>query len=59
MLAIGLALGSQGMNVLHAYWASKDARRSATAAQAALKGAAGDRYLNTFRLYRLQHRSRA
>ncbi|MDX2679271.1 hypothetical protein [Streptomyces soliscabiei] len=56
-LLCGAALGSQGMNVLWAYWASKDARRSATASQAAWKRAAGDRYLSSLRLYQLQHRS--
>lgn len=59
MLAIGLALGSQGMTLLHAYWASKDARRSAARAQAAMKRSAGDRYLSSLRLYQLQHRSPA
>ncbi|MFD9319309.1 hypothetical protein ACFWDQ_16695 [Streptomyces sp. NPDC060053] len=57
-LVTGIALGGQLMNVLHAYWASKDARRSETAACAALKRAAGDRYLNSLGLYQLQHRSR-
>lgn len=57
MLAVGLALGAQGMNVLHAYWASKDASRAATAAQAAMKRAAGDRYLSSLRLHQLQQRT--
>ncbi|WP_432135169.1 hypothetical protein [Streptomyces sp. bgisy154] len=56
MLAVGLILGMQGMNTLHAYWASRDAHRSATAAEAAMKRAAGDRYLSSLRLYRLQQR---
>ncbi|MDX2552776.1 hypothetical protein QBA35_19110 [Streptomyces bottropensis] len=59
MLLTGVALGAQGMSVLHAYWASKDARRSAARAQAAVKRSAGDRYLSSLRLYQLQHRSRA
>jgi hypothetical protein len=58
MLATGFAVGAQMMNVIHAYWSSKDARRSATAAQAAIKRSAGDRYLSSLRLYQLQHRSR-
>ena len=57
MLITGVALGAQGMSLLHAYWASKDARRSEARAQAAIKRAAGDRYLSSLRLYRLQHRS--
>lgn len=58
MLATGFMLGAQMMNVIHAYWSSKDARRSATEAQAAFKRSAGDRYLSSLRLYQLQHRSR-
>jgi hypothetical protein len=59
MLLTGVALGAQGMSILHAYWASKDARRSATQAQAAMKRSAGDCYLSSLRLYQLQHRSQA
>ncbi|MFJ9020778.1 hypothetical protein ACIRPU_12460 [Streptomyces sp. NPDC102259] len=58
ILAVGFALGWMVANVLHAYWASREASRSATAAQAAWKNAAGDRYLGSLRLYQLQHRSR-
>jgi hypothetical protein len=58
MLITGVALGAQGMAMLHAYWASKDARRSAARAAAAVKRSAGDRYLSSLRLYQLQHRSR-
>ena len=57
MLLIGVAFGAQGMSVLHAYWASKDACRSAARAEAAMKRSAGDRYLSSLRLYQLQHRS--
>ena len=56
MLAVGLALGAQSTNALHAYWASQDARRSAARAETTLKQLAGDRFLSTFRLYRLQER---
>ncbi|UJV41600.1 hypothetical protein [Streptomyces sp. AMCC400023] len=59
MLLTGVALGAQGMSILHAYWASKDARLSATRAQAAAKRSAGDRYLSSLRIYQLQHRSQA
>ncbi|USQ82653.1 hypothetical protein NFX46_02025 [Streptomyces phaeoluteigriseus] len=59
MLAIGITVGAQMMNVLNAYWASRDARRSETQAVAALKQATGDRYLNSLRLYQLQHRTEA
>ncbi|MEU5192786.1 hypothetical protein AB0G86_01810 [Streptomyces scabiei] len=57
MLITGAALGAQGMSILHAYWASKDAHRSAARARAAMKRSAGDRYLSSLRLYQLQHRS--
>ncbi|MEU3292994.1 hypothetical protein ABZ722_11600 [Streptomyces longwoodensis] len=56
MLALGLGLGAQGTTVLHAYWASKDAQRSAAAARAARRRAAGDRYFTSLRLYQLQQR---
>jgi hypothetical protein len=59
MLAIGLTLGAQSTNALHAYWAGKDARRAAALARAAVKRAAGDRYLNSLRLYQLQQRTGA
>ncbi|MYS72350.1 hypothetical protein GTY88_18270 [Streptomyces sp. SID5926] len=53
MLAVGLFTGAQLMNLMHAVWVSQDARRGAAASQAALKRAAGDHFLNGFRLYRL------
>lgn len=56
MLVVGMGLGAHLMNLMHAYWASKDARRSATQAQAAIKRAAGDHYLNSLRLYQIQQR---
>ncbi|PAN01023.1 hypothetical protein CJI59_13960 [Streptomyces sp. Alain-F2R5] len=58
MLAVGLALGAQSMNALHAYWASKDARRAAAQSDAVLKRMAGDSFLSSFRLYRLQEHPR-
>ncbi|MFK4797814.1 hypothetical protein ACI3K5_03860 [Streptomyces sp. MPA0124] len=53
MLAAGLFTGAQLMNLMHAIWASRDARRDAATARAAVKRAAGDHFLNGFRLYRL------
>lgn len=58
MLCVGVALGAQGMTVLNICWDARDARRDARRAQAAAKRASGDRYLNSLRLYQLQHRSR-
>lgn len=57
MLLVGLAIGVQGMAVTHMVWDMRDARRSQTETEAASKSAAGDLYLNSLRLYRLQHRS--
>lgn len=59
MLCVGFALGVQGMAALSAWWDARDARRNAAASRAALKRSAGDRYLTSLRLYRIQHRSRA
>ncbi|MFF5029223.1 hypothetical protein ACFY2J_34070 [Streptomyces collinus] len=56
-LLYGVALGAIWMSVLHARWAAQDARRSRTAAEAARRRAAGDRYLSSLRLYQLQHRA--
>ncbi|GAA3854007.1 hypothetical protein GCM10023084_05290 [Streptomyces lacrimifluminis] len=58
MLFVGVALGAQGVSLLHVFWNARDARRGHTAAEAARKRAAGDLYLSSLRLYRLQHRSR-
>jgi hypothetical protein len=59
MLFVGIALGAQGVSLLNVFWNVRDARRDARRAQAANKSAAGDQYLNSLRLYRLQHRSPA
>lgn len=59
MLITGVALGAQGMTLLHVFWNARDARRDARRSQAAAKRSAGDQYLNSLRLYRLQHRSPA
>lgn len=58
MLLCGIALGVQLMAVLHMVWDMRDARRSQTRAEAAAKRAAGDHYINSLRLYQIQHRSR-
>ncbi|MFD5297194.1 hypothetical protein ACFWJU_18545 [Streptomyces mutabilis] len=58
MLAVGLVLGAQSMNALHAYWASKDARRAAAQSAALLKRMTGDSFLSSVRAYRLQERPR-
>ncbi|GAA0348504.1 hypothetical protein PV735_31705 [Streptomyces turgidiscabies] len=57
MLFVGIALGAQGMTLLHVFWNARDARRDARRAQAANKRAAGDEYLHSLRLYRLQQRA--
>lgn len=57
MLFAGVALGAQGMSLLHLFWNMRDARRDDRRAQAFSKRAAGDQYLYSLRLYRLQHRS--
>lgn len=59
MLITGVALGAQGVSLLHAFWNARDARRNQTEAEVARKSTAGDLYLNSLRLYRLQHRGRA
>jgi hypothetical protein len=59
ILFVGIALGAQGVSLLHAFWNVRDTRRGQVAAEAARKSTAGDLYLNGFRLYRLQHRSPA
>jgi hypothetical protein len=53
MLAVGLFTGAQLTNLLYAVWANQDACRGAARAEATLKRLAGDRFLSTFRLYRL------
>ncbi|MGW1617755.1 hypothetical protein [Streptomyces sp. NPDC002172] len=58
-LVDGVALGVNGMNILHAYWASRDARRARAENAAALHRAAGDLFFSSFRAYRLQQRIEA
>jgi len=59
LLIIGIGIGAQSMAVWHMVVDMRSARRSQTAAEAALKRATGDQYFNGFRLYRLQHQRRA
>lgn len=59
MLFCGIAIGAEGMAGLYAFWNWRDARRDAVAARAAMKRSAGDRYLNSLRLYQLQQRTEA
>lgn len=58
-LTVGIALGGLAANGVRACLAGRDANRAATEAEAAVKRAAGDHYLSSFRLYRLQHWSQA
>lgn len=58
-MCVGLAIGAQGMALLNIWWDARDTRRDRAAAKAALKRSAGDRYLNSLRLYQLRERSRA
>ncbi|MFD7709507.1 hypothetical protein [Streptomyces sp. NPDC059786] len=59
LLVTGFGIGAQSILVLHMVGDMRAARRGQTEAEAALKRAAGDRWLNDFRLYRLRQRSRA
>lgn len=54
LFATGIAVGIQFMTVLHMWWDMRDARRSMAASRAAMKGAAGDQFMSSFRLYRLR-----
>ena len=58
LFATGIGVGAQSMAVLHMVWDMRDARRNEKVSRAAMKGAAGDHYLASLRLYRLQQRSR-
>lgn len=59
MLITGAALGAQGMTVFHVVLDYRAERRSDRADRRRARIAAGDRYLSSLRLYRLQHRSPA
>lgn len=59
MLITGAALGAQAMNVFHVVLDHRAERRSDRVARRQARVFAADRYLSSFRLYRLQHRSPA
>jgi hypothetical protein len=62
LLTIGMAIGVYLMLALQIIYGILDDRRdrkAGSAAMAAVKRSAGDRYLSSLRLYQLQHRSRA
>ncbi|MBZ6250364.1 hypothetical protein KVH27_18510 [Streptomyces olivaceus] len=54
MLALGLALGAQIAQTAHAIADRRANRHAAAAARTAVKRAAGDRYLGSLALYRIQ-----
>ena len=58
MFLVGLALGVQGMAVTHMVRDMRDARRSEKASRQVRRTATADQFMASFRLYRLQHRSR-
>ncbi|QUI32460.1 hypothetical protein H9W91_17515 [Streptomyces alfalfae] len=59
LLTVGIGIGAQAMAVAHMVGDMRTVRRAQTEAEAAVKAAAGDRYLSSLRLYQLQNRSRA
>lgn len=59
LLAVGIGIGAQAVAVAHMVGDMRTVRRAQTEAEAAVKAAAGDRYLSSLRLYQLQNRSRA
>ncbi|MFE2353081.1 hypothetical protein [Streptomyces parvulus] len=56
MLVIGLALGAQATQITYTIAGARAARRAAAAARAIAKRSAGDRYLSSLELYRVQQR---
>ncbi|KUN91893.1 hypothetical protein [Streptomyces caeruleatus] len=59
MLVCGVLIGVYTMLIADIYWTWRDARRDRQRARAVRRRSAGDRYLNSLRLYQLQQRSRA
>ncbi|WP_371670004.1 hypothetical protein OG985_21615 [Streptomyces sp. NBC_00289] len=59
MLIVGIAFGAHCMNITHIVLDARAARRSAAASRGVRRLAAGEQFLSSFRLYRMQHRSRA
>lgn len=53
-LIVGLTLGGLAVNCTHAWLAGRDAGRAATEAETAAKQAAGDHFLEGFRLHRIK-----
>lgn len=58
LLAVGFVLGAWTVAVWQMVLAMRDARRDLARSEQARRRAAGDQFLNSFRLYRLQHRPR-
>ncbi len=56
MLAVGFVLGAWTVAVWQMVLGLRDAERSLAASQTALKRAAGDQYLNSLSVYRLENR---
>lgn len=56
--AVGFVLGAWTVAVVNMVLDMRDARRSLARSERARRRAAGDQFLNSFRLYRLQHRRR-
>lgn len=56
MLVCGIGIGAQGMAIWRMVLDMRDARRSLADSYQARRRAAGDHYLNSLRLYRLQNR---
>lgn len=58
LLAVGFVLGAWTVAVWQMVLDMRDTRRSLARSEQALRRAAADRFLSSFRLYRLQHRPR-
>jgi hypothetical protein len=56
LLVVGFVLGAWTVAICRMALDMRDARRSLAQSEQARRRAAGDTYLNSFRLYRLQHR---
>ncbi|MFC8201302.1 hypothetical protein ACFUTV_38785 [Streptomyces sp. NPDC057298] len=59
LLISGIAFGAQGMNAFHMLLDARLARRNEVVALRQRRINTADAYLSSFRIYRLQHRSRA
>ncbi|GGS47973.1 hypothetical protein [Streptomyces violaceus] len=56
LLAVGFVLGAWTVAVCHMVLDMRDARRNLARSEQARRRAAGDQYLSSFRLYRMQQR---